>query len=85
MRRHGRDAVAEAEFASDLRRALKQVYFALSGDALDASAETFARTGMVGVFNRYRAATIVDGAGHWVHQEAPDEVDAAPDTFLDSL
>ena len=33
----------------------------------------------------FRSATIIEGAGHWVHQEAPDEVNAALDTFLDSL
>jgi pimeloyl-ACP methyl ester carboxylesterase len=109
----------------------------LPDDELDALAATFARTGMTGSFNRYRAAaldpasdadiigatvpqpscfiggdrdpvrsmlpggdlyadpgagctdfrgsTLVDGAGHWVHQEAPAEVNAALDTFLDSL
>jgi pimeloyl-ACP methyl ester carboxylesterase len=82
--------VIEAQFAEDLRWALKRVYFALSGAApldsmlvdaprdapflgvlpdppegplgfmsdadLDVYAETFARAGMVGAFNRYRAA-----------------------------
>ncbi len=162
---------AEADFAVDLRGALKRSFFALSGDAppgafipdaprdadflpllpeppagplsflsddaLDTYAATFARTGMTGAFNRYRAApfdavdaadltsstidqpscfiggsvdpvrhmipggdmyadpgaactdfrgkTIIDGAGHWVHQEAPDAVNAALDAFLDSL
>lgn len=33
----------------------------------------------------FRGSTIIDGAGHWVHQEAPDAVNAALDTFLDSL
>ena len=162
---------AEADFAVDLRGALKRSFFALSGDApadafmpegprdadflpllpeppaeplsflsdddLDTYAATFERTGMTGGFNRYRAApfdaadvpdlpattidqpscfiggsldpvrhmipggdmyadpggactdfrgkTIIDGAGHWVHQEAPDAVNAALDAFLDSL
>lgn len=109
----------------------------LSDEALDHYAATFARTGMTGAFNRYRALphdaatvgdlagatvdqpacfiagsldpvrgmlpgvdsyedpgvactdfrgkTIIGGAGHWVHQEAPDEVNAALDAFLDSL
>jgi pimeloyl-ACP methyl ester carboxylesterase len=82
--------VIESQFATDLRGALKRVFFALSGDApgdafvadaprdapflevlpdppegplsfmsdadLDRYAETFERTGMVGAFNRYRAA-----------------------------
>jgi pimeloyl-ACP methyl ester carboxylesterase len=33
----------------------------------------------------FRGSTIVDGAGHWVHQEAPAEVNAALDAFLDPL
>ena len=33
----------------------------------------------------FRGKTIVDGAGHWVQQEAPDIVNAALDAFLDSL
>ena len=33
----------------------------------------------------FRGKTIIEGAGHWVHQEAPDEVNAALDAFLDSL
>ena len=33
----------------------------------------------------FRGTTIVDGAGHWVHQEAPDAVNAALDDFLASL
>ncbi len=109
----------------------------LADEDLDLIAATFARTGMTGAFNRYRAmpfdvaasaavvgatvdrpscfvggaldvvramipgsdmyadpgaactdfrgATIVEGAGHWVQQEAPDEVNAALDVFLDSL
>jgi pimeloyl-ACP methyl ester carboxylesterase len=109
----------------------------LSDDALDHYAATFARTGMTGAFNRYRALafdaatvgdlagatvdqpscfiagaldpvrgmlpgvdsyedpgaactdfrgkTIIEGAGHWVHQEAPDATNAALDAFLDSL
>jgi pimeloyl-ACP methyl ester carboxylesterase len=32
-----------------------------------------------------RGSTIVPGAGHWVQQEAPDEVNAALLTFLSSL
>ena len=33
----------------------------------------------------FRGATIVEGAGHWVHQEAPDAVNAALTRFLASL
>jgi pimeloyl-ACP methyl ester carboxylesterase len=33
----------------------------------------------------FRGSTIVDGAGHWVHQEAPREVNAALDAFLGTL
>ena len=33
----------------------------------------------------FRGATIIDGIGHWVQQEAPDQVNAALDAFLDSL
>ena len=33
----------------------------------------------------FRGKTIIEGAGHWVHQEAPDAVNAALDAFLDSL
>ena len=33
----------------------------------------------------FRGTTIIEGAGHWVHQEAPDAVNAALDAFLDSL
>jgi len=33
----------------------------------------------------YRGATIVDGAGHWVQQEAPEEVNAALLAFLEDL
>ena len=33
----------------------------------------------------HRGNTIVEGAGHWVQQEAPDEVNAALLTFLGSL
>jgi pimeloyl-ACP methyl ester carboxylesterase len=109
----------------------------ITDDELDALAATFARTGMTGAFNRYRAsafdpeasadivgapvdqpscfiagerdavrtmvpgvdsyadpgaactdfrgATIIGGVGHWVQQEAPTEVNAALDAFLDSL
>jgi pimeloyl-ACP methyl ester carboxylesterase len=162
--------VVEAEFAADLRAALKKVYFGISGDApevdggllsdaprdasllsllpeppagplrfmsdadLDAYVATFERVGMTGAFNRYRAlgadvdanadiigatvdvpscfiagerdsvrwlvpgsdafadpgsgctdfrgSTIIPGAGHWVQQEAPAEVNAALDRFL---
>ena len=163
--------VAEAQFAVDIRAALKRVYFGLSGDAplnsllgdaargtgvlevlpdppggplsfmsdadLDLYASTFERTGMTGGFNRYRAlafevdssadilgatvdrpsyfiggerdvvrgmipgvdsfadpgagctdfrgSTIVPGAGHWVQQEAPDDVNAAIEHFLATL
>ncbi len=33
----------------------------------------------------FRGATIIDGVGHWVQQEAPAETNAALDAFLDSL
>jgi len=33
----------------------------------------------------YRGTTIVDGAGHWVQQEAPEAVNAALETFFTSL
>ena len=33
----------------------------------------------------FRGKTIVDDAGHWVHQEAPDRVNAALDAFLATL
>jgi pimeloyl-ACP methyl ester carboxylesterase len=33
----------------------------------------------------FRGSTIIEGAGHWVHQEAPAEVNAALDAFLASL
>ena len=33
----------------------------------------------------FRGATIIDGIGHWVQQEAPEPVNAALDAFLDSL
>ena len=33
----------------------------------------------------HRGNTIVEGAGHWVQQEAPDEVNAALLQFLGSL
>ncbi len=33
----------------------------------------------------HRGSTIVEGAGHWVQQEAPDEVNAALLAFLSSL
>ena len=33
----------------------------------------------------FRGATIVAGAGHWVHQEAPAATNAALDAFLQSL
>ncbi len=163
--------VAEAEFGADLRAALEQVYFALSGAAplncvlttgprdapllaqlppapdgpleflddadLDVYVSAFERTGLTGAFNRYRAmtldvettadivgatvnqpscfiggerdmvramvpgvdafadpgggctdfrgSTIVPGAGHWVQQEAPAEVNAALAAFLATL
>ena len=109
----------------------------LSDAELDAAAASLERTGMVGAFNRYRAApfdatesadivgatvsqpscfiagsrdpvrafipgsdgyadpgsgctdfrgsTIIEGAGHWVHQERPAEVNAALTAFLESL
>lgn len=33
----------------------------------------------------YRGATLIDGAGHWVQQEQPEEVVKAVSGFLDSL
>lgn len=33
----------------------------------------------------FRGSTIIPGAGHWVQQEAPDEVNAAIERFLASL
>jgi pimeloyl-ACP methyl ester carboxylesterase len=33
----------------------------------------------------FRGSTIIPGAGHWVQQEAPAEVNAALDAFLDTL
>ena len=33
----------------------------------------------------FRGTTIIDGAGHWVQQEAPAAVNAALDQFIDSL
>jgi pimeloyl-ACP methyl ester carboxylesterase len=163
--------VIEAQFARDVRAALKRTFFALSGDApseafigdaprdaayldvlpeppsgplsfmsdadLDKYADTFERSGTTGGFNRYRAAdldvetsadifgatvdqpscfvagerdavrtmvpgvdmyadagsgctdfrgsTIIAGAGHWIQQEAPAEVNAAIERFLAGL
>lgn len=109
----------------------------LSDSDLDVYAEAFARTGLTGAFNRYRALpldgealadiqgakvsqpacfiagardmvrtmvpgmdayaraergfvdskgmTIIDGAGHWVQQEAPDEVNAALHRLLEAI
>jgi len=33
----------------------------------------------------FRGATIIEGAGHWVQQEAPEQTNAALKAFLDSL
>jgi pimeloyl-ACP methyl ester carboxylesterase len=33
----------------------------------------------------FRGSTIIEGAGHWVHQEAPDAVNAALDAFFAGL
>lgn len=33
----------------------------------------------------FRGTTIIDGAGHWIGREAPEQVNAALDTFLDTL
>jgi pimeloyl-ACP methyl ester carboxylesterase len=33
----------------------------------------------------FRGSTIVEGAGHWIQREAPAEVNAALDAFLDQL
>ncbi len=38
-----------------------------------------------GACTDFRGATIIDGAGHWVQQERPDETNAALDAFLASL
>jgi pimeloyl-ACP methyl ester carboxylesterase len=40
---------------------------------------------MDGWLEDHRGSTTVEGAGHWVQQEAPDEVNAALLTFLSSL
>jgi pimeloyl-ACP methyl ester carboxylesterase len=46
-------------------------------------ADLFANTG-AGCTD-FRGSTIVAGAGHWVQQEAPAEVNAALDAFVDGL
>jgi len=131
------DAPRDAEFLPLLPDPPEGPFSFLSDEALDHYAATFARTGMTGAFNRYRAltadagtvgdlagatvdqpacfiagsldpvrgmlpgvdsyedpgaactdfrgTTIIEGAGHWVHQEAPAAVNAALDAFLDSL
>ena len=33
----------------------------------------------------FRGTTLIQGAGHWVQQEAPEAVNAALDAFLDDL
>lgn len=33
----------------------------------------------------FRGSTVIDGAGHWVQQERPSEVNAVLDAFLESL
>lgn len=33
----------------------------------------------------FRGTTVIDGAGHWVQQEAPEATNAALDAFVDSL
>jgi pimeloyl-ACP methyl ester carboxylesterase len=33
----------------------------------------------------FRGATIIDGAGHWVQQEAPAATNAAVEAFLATL
>lgn len=38
-----------------------------------------------GIVTDHRGDVLVDGAGHWVQQEAPDEVNQALLTFLDGL
>jgi pimeloyl-ACP methyl ester carboxylesterase len=38
-----------------------------------------------GACTDFRGSTLVPGVGHWVQQEAPGEVNAALDAFLDSL
>ena len=131
------DAPRDAAFLSLLPDPPPGPLSFLPDGELDRITATFARTGLTGAFNRYRAmpfdvaasadivgapvdqpacfiggaldvvramipgsdlyadpgaactdfrgATIVDGAGHWVQQEAPEAVNAALDAFLDSL
>ena len=45
--------------------------------------DLFADAGMA--CTDFRGTTIVEGAGHWVQQEAPDAVNAALDVFLATL
>ena len=40
---------------------------------------------MAGALPNFRGATIIDGAGHWVQQEAPAETTAALLSFLATL
>jgi pimeloyl-ACP methyl ester carboxylesterase len=131
------DAPREADLLSLLPEPPDGPLPFLPDDELDRIVATFARTGLTGAFNRYRAlafevetsgdiigatvdrpscfiggerdpvramvpgldayadpgagctdfrgATVIAGAGHWVQQEAPDEVNRALDTFLGSL
>lgn len=46
-------------------------------------ADSYADPG--GACTDFRGSTIIGGAGHWVHQEAPDEVNAALGKFLHTL
>ena len=40
---------------------------------------------MDGWLTDHRGTVLVEGAGHWVQQEKPDEVNAALLTFLQSI
>ena len=45
--------------------------------------DTFANPGEF--MSDYRGTTLIEGAGHWVQQEKPEETNAALDAFLDGL
>jgi pimeloyl-ACP methyl ester carboxylesterase len=53
--------------------------------ALDAVIAMSPPSVMDGHLDDHRGTVLVEGAGHWVQQERPDEVNAALLTFLDSL
>jgi pimeloyl-ACP methyl ester carboxylesterase len=40
---------------------------------------------MAGWLEDHRGTTMIDGAGHWVQQEKPDQVNAALLAFCNSL